>query len=113
MAIKALKHEISIKKFRDKQTLNRAINRVNFRFLQEITKAQWVYYLCKRQHGLKITCRIGLQLTSIIKSTRFYGIFFQRSKERLLNYGGKRVNGVNFINDGNIYRLPVKLVFTT
>ena len=56
MAIKAFKHEISIKKFRDKQTLNRAINRVNFRFLGEITKAQWVYYLCKRQHGLKITC---------------------------------------------------------
>ena len=31
----------------------------------------------------------------------------------VLNYGGKAVNTVAFINDGNMHRLAVKLVFTT
>ena len=52
-------------------------------------------------------------MASIIKSIRLDGIFFLLSKQRLLNYGGKRVNWVSFINDGNIHPLPVKLVFTT
>ena len=73
----------------------------------------YYYYLCKGQLGLKITYQIGLQMASTIKSIRFDGTFFRLSKQRFLNYGGKRVNWMSFINEGNINPMPVKLVFTT